>query len=104
MQLANRPLTLRQATAALCAASVAVSAIGCARTVLVNDEAPIRLGPNVRGRVYVFNGKDWELSMNSIALPEGFYLVPPRFVDGPEDSPPAIVPNATKSPTAANTL
>lgn len=93
MRLVNRPLTSRLAIAALFAVSVAVSAIGCARTVLVNDDSPIRLGPNARGRVYIYNGKDWELSLNPVPLPEGFYLVPPRFVDGPEETPAPIAPN-----------
>lgn len=77
----------RRLIPAFCAGLVAASAVGCGRTVLVNDAAPIRLGPNVRARIYLYNGTDWELSQNAVALPEGFYLVPPRFVDGPEDAP-----------------
>lgn len=33
----------------------------------------IRIGPNVRGQVYFWNGKDWELSGNTVAIPEGWY-------------------------------
>jgi hypothetical protein len=77
----------RRPIPACCAASVAVFGVGCARTVLVNDSAPIRIGPGVSARIYLYNGSDWELSPNAVPLPEGFYLVPPRFVDGPEEAP-----------------
>ena len=93
----NRPSIPRRPTVAFCAALAVGFVGGCARTVLVNDDSPIRLGPGVRARVYLFNGTDWELSQNPVQIPEGWYLVPPRFVDGPEDAPapaPIRVPEA----------
>ena len=37
-------------------------------------DAPVRAGPNVSGRVYVWTGTTWELSGNSVTVPEGFYI------------------------------
>jgi len=33
----------------------------------------IRMGPNVRGKVYFWNGKEWELSHTDVNIPEGWY-------------------------------
>lgn len=60
---------------------LAVSAIalstgcGSTRTVFVNpsDHDLVRLGPDVRGHVYFWNGSSWELSANKVLLPEGWY-------------------------------
>jgi hypothetical protein len=50
-------------------------AIGCAgpRVVMVPDGEIVRIGPGVRGRVYVWDGSAWELSRNAVAIPEGWY-------------------------------
>ena len=60
-------------------ASVAVImlAAGCVgpRVVfLPAANAPMRAGPDMRGRVYVWTGGTWELSRNSVTIPEGFYI------------------------------
>ena len=50
---------------------------GCAgpRVVFVPAaDAPVRAGPDVRGRMYVWTGSAWELSRNQVAVPEGFYI------------------------------
>jgi hypothetical protein len=64
------------------------SASGCGRTVLVKEGSPIRIGPDAKARVYVLVGGEWTLSNESIAVPEGWYLVSPEWVDmsgiGPE--------------------
>lgn len=66
----------------LSVAQVLVFASGCGpRTVLVPESSPVRIGPNVKGRVYVREGNEWTLSANDVAIPEGFYLVPPSYVD-----------------------
>jgi len=64
----------------------AVLAIACApgRTVLVSDDAPMRIGPKTTGRVLRLIDGQWVLSDNTVQLPEGWYIVPPRFVH-PED-------------------
>jgi hypothetical protein len=36
--------------------------------------APMRIGPGVSGKVYVWNGTTWELSGNKVAIPEGLYI------------------------------
>jgi hypothetical protein len=41
---------------------------------LPQAEAPVRAGPDVSGRVYVWTGTDWELSRNHVRIPEGFYI------------------------------
>ena len=47
---------------------------GGSRVVFVpHDDGLVRLGPDVRGRVYVWNGSMWELSANKVDLPEGWY-------------------------------
>ncbi len=37
-------------------------------------EAPVRAGPDMTGRVYVWTGATWELSRNRVEIPEGFYI------------------------------
>ena len=44
----------------------------------------MRVGPFARMRVYHMVGGEWTLSNNQTAIPEGWYLVPPQFVDGKE--------------------
>lgn len=56
-------------------------ASGCNRTVLVSDGAPVRIGPGARARVYAMVDGSWVLGNDSISLPEGYYLVSPRFVE-----------------------
>lgn len=59
-----------------------VSAGGCAtgRTVLVPDDSPIRVGPGTTGKAYSMVGGEWVLGDRRVAYPEGWYVVPPRFV------------------------
>jgi hypothetical protein len=50
---------------------------GCSgpRVVFVpSADAPVRAGPGVRGRVYVWTGATWELSRNRVPIPEGLYI------------------------------
>lgn len=68
-------------TLAACVALAVASATGCARTVLVTEGAPVRIGPNARARVYALERGEWTLSQNPVAIPEGWYVVPPSFVD-----------------------
>lgn len=57
-------------------------ASGCGtRTVFVPDESPMRLGPGATARVYHRVAGEWTLSENAIALPEGWYIVPTRYVE-----------------------
>ena len=56
---------------------VLLLAAGCAgpRVVFVpSADAPVRAGPDMSGRVYVWTGAAWELSRNAVAVPEGFYI------------------------------
>jgi len=67
--------------AVACAALAIACASGCARTVLVAESSPVRVGPCVRGRVYALVGGEWRLGGNAVELPEGWYLVPPSYVE-----------------------
>lgn len=68
-------------TALFTAALVLAFASGCARTVLVREGSPLRIGPKTEARVYARVGGEWELSENRVEVPEGWYLVPPSFVE-----------------------
>ena len=62
----------------LCAALATACAPG--RTVLIGDDAPVRIGPETTGRIYTLIDGEWVLSDDPVQLPEGWYAVPPRFV------------------------
>ena len=67
---------------ALCSSVAALLfATGCTRTVLVAESSPVRVGPDVRARVYMLVGGEWQLGANAVQIPEGWYLVPPSFVE-----------------------
>ena len=76
---------------------MSVSLAGCGGTKVVfvhpTDHDLVRLGPDIRGHVYYWNGSDWELSKNEVRLPEGWYAgyVSP---EGRDQSGPTQVPNA----------
>ena len=40
------------------------------------------LGPKVTGRVYYWNGTEWELSKNRVTLPEGWLAGPLDLPEG----------------------
>jgi hypothetical protein len=42
----------------------------------------VRLGPDVKGRVYHWNGTEWELSKNRVTLPEGWLAGPLDLPEG----------------------
>ena len=42
----------------------------------------VRIGPNVKGRVYVWDGKQWELSRNKVTIPEGWMAGPLNLPEG----------------------
>tara|TARA_R100000700_G_scaffold40711_2_gene57313 strand:+ start:444 stop:668 length:225 start_codon:yes stop_codon:yes gene_type:complete len=55
-------------------AVVGLSGCKSSRVVFVPEsDGIIRLGPDIRGHVYFWNGNSWELSSNKILLPEGWY-------------------------------
>lgn len=56
-------------------------AAGCNRTVLVPESSPIRVGPSARMQVYTLRNGEWILSDNKVTVPEGWYMVPPSFVE-----------------------
>jgi len=60
------------------------SASGCSRAVFIPEASPIRVGPNCKTKVYLLINGEWTLSDNTVVIPEGWYCVPPRFVDEDE--------------------
>jgi len=55
---------------------------GCGnRTVLVQEGSPIRIGPECKVRVYTLENDEWHLSNSQVIIPEGWYCVPPSFVN-----------------------
>jgi len=62
-------------------------AAGCVRTrtVFVEPGTPIRIGPDVEGRVYHLDDRGvWTLSAQRVRIPEGWYCVSPGESDGPD--------------------
>ena len=56
--------------------SAATILIGCGSTkvVFVDTQSQlVRIGPNVKGKVYVLKNGEWILSKNNMQLPEGWY-------------------------------
>ncbi|MAF44286.1 MAG: hypothetical protein CMI54_09030 [Parcubacteria group bacterium] len=49
-----------------------VTGCGTTRAVFIHDGDLIRIGPNVKGRVYVLKGGEWVLTKPT-TLPEGWY-------------------------------
>ena len=56
-------------------------AAGCSRTVLVPESSPIRIGKDCRSKVYTMVEGEWIESANTVQIPEGWYCVPPSFVE-----------------------
>jgi hypothetical protein len=77
---ATSPLMLTVMTAAFAALALA-SASGCGRTVLVAQGSPIRIGPKTQAQIYTRIDGEWILSQNRVVIPEGWYVVPPDYVD-----------------------
>ena len=71
-------------TAIAFAALALAFASGCSRAVLVPESSPIRIGPETKARVYTRVGDEWVLSENRVEIPEGWYCVPPSFVEQEE--------------------
>jgi len=74
---------IRLLIAALFAVLGIAYASGCTRTILVPESAPIRIGPEMRGKVYAVDpeSKSWRMSDNRVTIPEGWYAVPPSFLE-----------------------
>lgn len=71
---------MRRRSLMIFAALVLACACGCSKTILVSESSPIRIG-QVRGTVYASVNGEWRLSENAVTIPEGWYCVPPSFMD-----------------------
>lgn len=76
---------LRRMLIVIALLSIALAS-GCVggRAVLIADDSPVRIGPKTMGTVYHHIDGEWKLSSNRATLPEGWYVIPPRFVH-PDD-------------------
>jgi|TARA_R100000482_G_scaffold56309_1_gene20185 4-diphosphocytidyl-2C-methyl-D-erythritol kinase len=55
--------------------SVFLSGCGSTRVVFIDSQSQmIRVGPNVKGKAYFWNGEEWELSANKIEYNEGHFV------------------------------
>lgn len=43
------------------------------RAVILHDDDVVRLGPDVKGRIYYWSGTNWVLTTKKVTLPEGWY-------------------------------
>ena len=59
---------------AVVAAALVSGCVGPRVVFLPAADAPVRAGPDMSGRVYVWTGAAWELSRNRVTIPEGFYI------------------------------
>jgi hypothetical protein len=76
----------------ICFAALAVAfATGCSRAGFIPEASPIRVGPDCKTKVYLLINGEWTLSDNKVEIPEGWYCVPPRFVD--EDDSKEVSPS-----------
>lgn len=62
--------------------SVITFAGGCkaSRVELVPPGEVLKAGPDLKGKVYRKQADGWHLSDRPVAVPEGWYLVPPEAV------------------------
>ena len=78
----------------MCLAAIALSALAlassCGRTVFIPEGVPLRLAQPTTTRVLALDNEGrWIRQDGDVTLPEGWYIVPPSFVDSPPpDSPP----------------
>jgi hypothetical protein len=49
--------------------------------VLVPESSPVRIAKATRTTVYCLVDGEWTLSANDVILSEGWYVVPPSFVE-----------------------
>ena len=71
----------------VCVVLAPVLMLGCSRSVLVQEGSPIRIGPKTAAKVYALVNGEWQLSPNNVTIPEGWYVVPPSFVNTPDQLP-----------------
>ena len=65
----------------VCVALGLAFAAGCHRVVLVPESSPVRIARATRTTVYCLVDGEWTLSANEVILSEGWYCVPPSFLE-----------------------
>ena len=46
------------------------------------NDTLVRIGPDVKGRLYYWTGEGWELSANKVEIPEGWVAGPMNLPEG----------------------
>lgn len=72
-----------------CVVLVLGFASGCTRAVLIPESSPIRIGPETKARIYAYIDGEWTLMDNIVDIPEGWYVVPPSFVEESKEVSPS---------------
>ena len=80
-QFVRRLLSTLTLIPVVCVALGLVCASGCHRVVLVPESSPVRIAKATRTTVYCLVDGEWTLSANDVILSEGWYVVPPSFVE-----------------------
>ena len=90
-ELINSPVVRFLLTTTLfCFAVLAIEfATGCSRAVLIPESSPIRIGPQTQGMIYTLIKGEWVLMDNTVTIPEGWYAVPPSFVEESKEVSPS---------------
>lgn len=59
----------------MCLIAIAsLSGCGGVKVLVSQSGSVVRAGPDLTGKVYVWNGTEWELSANTVRIPEGWYI------------------------------
>ena len=65
----------------LFSASLCMIGCGSTRAIFVGSGSIARIGPDVEGKIYVKVDGQWVLTDKNVAIPEGYYIVPPKNLD-----------------------
>ena len=84
LRLAHKQQLMLTVTKVGCAVVALACASGCHRVVLVPESSPVRLAADTKATVYTLVDGDWVRGTNTVVLSEGWYIVPPSFVEDNE--------------------
>ena len=57
---------------------LSLNGCGSTRAIFVETGSIARIGPDVKGKVYVKVDGQWVLTDSRVLIPEGYYIVPPK--------------------------
>ena len=72
----------------LCSSAMVIAfATGCTnKKIVAHESAVLRVAPDVRGYAYLWDAETnaWKMSSKMITYPQGWYLVPPAYIEEEE--------------------